>query len=400
MGAMRTMVAVDWGKEAAKRAAFVARSESNGLSVAPLEPPSGGWNLHALLAFARDEALRVKQSVLIGIDAVLGLPREYLSLADLGDGAGFLEFVRRTTTQPALLADSGTGPWNPTSPFFAVPKGKGAFLSFVAAAGGRARFWRRVEERTRANPVFALSGIPGTVGSGSRALWRELSRCMDVDERDFAVWPFEGVLHDAFERAPIVLAEVYPRAAYALALCDALPVAPVHVAKTKPSARAAALRMLHDARWPAEIGLAVAGLDRAAANEDYFDALMTALALTRLAASGRLGESDFSDPICEGDILGVAALDFQGRTLTITGARESRPVQMPKRAPACREERGAPAREILCPIADCRHAFTGGRGGWDAHVGSYRRHPAWHPELRDAEDRRSRFRIEFADWFR
>lgn len=281
-----------------------------------------------------------------------------------------------------------------------MPKGDGAFRGFVAAAGGRDRFWRRVEERTRANPVFALSGIPGTVGSGSRALWRELAGCMDVAARDFAVWPFEGMLHDAFERAPIVLAEVYPRAAYALALCDALPVAPVHVAKTKPSARAAALRMLHDARWPAEIGLAISGLDRAAANEDDFDALMTALALIRLAATERLGESVFSDPICEGDILGVAALDFQGRTLTINGARELTQAPKPRTVAAGREERSTAFRAPLrCPIADCQHAFTGGRGGWDAHIGSYRRHPTWHPELCDAEQRRSRFRIEFADWF-
>ena len=51
-------------------------------------------------------------------------------------------------------------------------------------------FLREIDRRTGAKPIFAVSGIPGTVRSGIRALWRELAPLLR-EERDFSVWPFE-----------------------------------------------------------------------------------------------------------------------------------------------------------------------------------------------------------------
>jgi hypothetical protein len=52
-----------------------------------------------------------------------------------------------------------------------------------------------------------------------------------------------------------------------------------------------------------------------------------------------------------------------------------------------------------CPIAGCDKVFHG-RGGWDAHVGSRRLHPDWHPELETPDDRKRRFEAEFPEFFR
>ncbi len=52
-----------------------------------------------------------------------------------------------------------------------------------------------------------------------------------------------------------------------------------------------------------------------------------------------------------------------------------------------------------CPILGCRKTFQSTRGGWDAHVASYRMHPGWYPDVIDAEARKSHFRNDFPDWF-
>lgn len=52
-----------------------------------------------------------------------------------------------------------------------------------------------------------------------------------------------------------------------------------------------------------------------------------------------------------------------------------------------------------CPIPGCRKVFYASRGGWDAHVASYRMHKDWHPDVIDGEVRKRRFREEFAEWF-
>lgn len=50
------------------------------------------------------------------------------------------------------------------------------------------------------------------------------------------------------------------------------------------------------------------------------------------------------------------------------------------------------------PIAGCDKVYQGSRGGWDAHVGSLRIHPGWHPELESAEDRKRIYQIDFPEF--
>ena len=64
-----------------------------------------------------------------------------------------------------------------------------------------------------------------------------------------------------------------------------------------------------------------------------------------------------------------------------------------RRGPA---PRGGP--EYRCPIPGCTKVFRGTRGGWDAHVASWRMHPNWHPDVTDGEERKRRFRREYPRW--
>ena len=57
-------------------------------------------------------------------------------------------------------------------------------------------------------------------------------------------------------------------------------------------------------------------------------------------------------------------------------------------------------RTYPCPIPGCSKVYQGSRGGWDAHVGSLRIHPSWHPELQSEQDRKQTYRTEFPDFFR
>lgn len=54
--------------------------------------------------------------------------------------------------------------------------------------------------------------------------------------------------------------------------------------------------------------------------------------------------------------------------------------------------------DISCPICG-DHVFRRTRGGWDAHVGSLRKHPKWHPDIEDPDERKALFQKEFPSFF-
>ena len=129
---------------------------------------------------------------------------------------------------------------------------------------------------------------------------------LDRSERRFRVWPFEGSLAELLSEAPVVLAELYPRAAYAVALAETLPAPPLRLAKTRPAARRAALARLSQAAWLSDHGLRLRALAEAEASEDVFDALLSVVALVRLVDLGQPLASAWVDPAVEGGILGHA----------------------------------------------------------------------------------------------
>jgi hypothetical protein len=127
----------------------------------------------------------------------------------------------------------------------------------------------------------------------------------------FSVWPFDGPLDPLLARDVPVVAEIYPRAAYATALRDAAPRARMALSKTKANVRALAVDRLLSMQWVRATGARFEDLDRARSNEDDFDALMTAAALLRCQVEGLpLWAAPLHAPSSEGGILATGSIDL------------------------------------------------------------------------------------------
>jgi 8-oxo-dGTP diphosphatase len=292
-------LSADWGKHPRKRAVYSASSHG-GWSIRREEPGPGGWSLAALVRTAMQLRDRSGFAVVIAVDAVLGLPTVYGRMTGT---SGFRDAVTWLDAAGGLDAEvKEPADWTPARPFFRVPPGKGGLTRLVDAAGGPSSAKRQIEHRTGAKPVFAVSGIPGTVGSGSRALWKELAA---VAPEQIKLWPFDGSISELLSTQQVVLAESYPLAAYATALSPSLPTPIRRIAKTRGEARIAALDELRQVEWIREYDVRLCDVRAAEANEDDFDAMLTAAALVRLVASGRPLSHELVDPIWEGGILGT-----------------------------------------------------------------------------------------------
>ncbi len=201
----------------------------------------------------------------------------------------------------------------------------------------------------------------------------------------------------------IVLGEIYPRAVYATALLDELPSERprLALAKTKPAVRRAAMARLRQAEWVRRHEVTIENVIEAEANEDDFDACVTAAALLRCVLEEQLltPPGRASDQI-EGGILGAGTINLDLPERTFARSRqEGRSRRRSNRAAATAPVRHKPGT-FACPIPGCDKVFSGSRGGWDGHVGSVKIHPQWHPEIGLPEDRRRQFETEFPEFFR
>ena len=200
--------------------------------------------------------MRREGKVLVSFDVPLGLPRAYLDAAREVPRwervETFLDWLS-VGCDPSLFPGeaSDAGHWSIVAPFFGVPGGEGSLKRFEAAAG--MPILREIERRTAGKSVFVVRGIPGSVGSGARAVWRELAPLL-VEDREFSVWPFEGTLDEILGRGKIAVGEIYPRAAYATALSEELPAPALALAKTRREVRDEAVRELRNTRWVAKRG--------------------------------------------------------------------------------------------------------------------------------------------------
>ncbi len=372
-----TILAIDWGKEFTKRRVWIADVKRR-----TVRPLAGSWSLPTVLAAAR----KLRGRTLIGIDAALGLPQAYFDAARASvpawtSATDFLSWLRCAVETPRFFDEVRVAAdWSHARPFLAVPAGAGALTAFRTRAGGK--LLRAVDAATRAKSLFIVSGIRGTVGSGTRLLWRDLAPLLGNGQRDFAVWPFEGSLASLDKK--LCLAEIYPRACYAIAL-DPLPAAPRDVSKVILESRIVATDALLATSWfrSSKILLDEENVALAKSNEDDFDAMISAAALLRCVLEKRSLERPL-ESVVEGGMLGMGLLDF------------TRPTA---RARAPRAARRAKSGSYACPIDGCTKVFSNSRGGWDSHVGSLRNHPAWHPSERDHKRRQAKFREEHREWF-
>ena len=265
--------------------------------------------------------------------------------------------------------------WSVARPWFTVSPGAGGRTSFTSKVNGG--MCRRIDIATGGNPLFAVSGMAGTVGSGTRELWKELIPHLTGD-RLFAIWPFEGDLSFLLESRGLVICETYPCLAYAAALAELLPTGRMAISKTNWESRNGACDRLAQAEWVRANRIDLGDLGGPRANEDDFDAHVAAAAVLRCIQEGReIACPEWIDAKAEGSMLlaGVVESDRKsGRSTRRAGTTPG-----PKAESAPRANHGV---VYLCPIPGCDKAFRGSPGGWDAHVGSKRLHPQWPAEGR------------------
>jgi len=391
-------VSADWSKEEKKRSVHVADRRRRCI----WREERQVWNLHELLNVARKWARR--GSVLVGIDAALGVPASYWQAVEEEQRRGnsspwadFVDWLSRLHPNSSFFEPvSSLDRWSVDQPFFRVPKGEGNFKAFKN--GFNDGLLRGVEQRTKANVMFAVSGIPGVVGWGTASLWKELIPRL-APEREFAVWPFEGRLCDLLSNRGIVVAETYPRLAYGAAIAGSIPTHRIDIDKNKSDARNHACDLLEEALWIQEACVDLGDLDCARANADAFDSLFTAAAVLRCFIERQpLCDPSWIDRVAQGAMLLAGPVDPRKpacKLIVPKGPQSgtNRTAPMGRAATAKRSK-------YRCPIDGCTKVFRRGRMGWDAHVASRRQHPHWHPELTDPDERKQRFKSEFPDWFR
>jgi hypothetical protein len=304
------ILCADWAKDAGKRAVWVADVDARTIGrVAAHET----WTFGSLI----DHAERRRRPVLVAMDVVLGVPHPYFDrrreVIGWEDSSNFVDWLPRATRTAGFFdTASDVCEWSIARPFFAMPRGVGTRRSFVEAA--RFDLLRGVDRQCRGNPVFVVSGIPGSVGSASRALWQELAPMLE-SKRSLQVWPFEGELTWLLREAPITIGEMYPRIGYAVAVARELPARPeAPRSKGRRSVREEWLSRLQSASWIHGGGVTIADEAAALVSEDDFDALFAAAALLRCVVENVSLTSDLVDGRAEGGILGTEGVRWAHRS--------------------------------------------------------------------------------------
>jgi hypothetical protein len=382
------LICVDWGKDLSKRRAWVGDVAERRVVLANVRP-----ELPKLLSYARDLPGRT----IVAIDAALGVPGFYLNGArravpEWSGAESFLSWISLAMRTPGVLREvRSAAEWRHDRPFIWVPKGPGSLNAFWTRCDGK--LMRSIDEATGAKSPFIVAGIPGVVGAGSRALWTELVDVLGTS--DLAIWPFDGTLDEITKR--IVLAEIYPRVCYALALEPELPAPLMPLRKGSARVRARAVELLEAASWIHTHAVSLGDLELAREDEDHFDAMISAAALLRCMLEGHpLDEARFDS--AEGGMLGLPAVQLDGARSSVYPTFEPHERPLGTKPSASRGSREP--RSIVCPIPGCTKTYRGGRGGWDAHVASRRMHPDWHPDEGDPERRKEIFGREYPGWFR
>jgi hypothetical protein len=322
------ILCADWAKEPGKRSVYVADVAAR--TVSRLD--SDSWSFDGVLEKANQFAQL--GPVLATFDVPIGVPQTYLAAAatmwSWKRPGTFLEFLECACSSDSFFdPTSDVAEWRIERPFFSVPPTEGGLRSYIhAAANFNVELYRTIDKQTGAKPVFVKSGIPGTVGSAAAALWQDLATHL-TGKRTFAVWPFEGDLDVLLNVSPVVIGEIYPRAAYATALFDGRREGRprLFIAKTNADLRRAAIRQLGSANWVRRERVVLQDLPNAEANEDDFDACMTAAALLRSVLEDiPLYASSLDAPDAEGGILATGSLNFDLREQTFRSDQPAAPV--------------------------------------------------------------------------
>ena len=303
------IVCADWSKDPRRRAAYVADVEQRRIRRL-LAPP---FDLTALLARVGEVARDGR--TIVAIDAPLGAPRSMIAatrpIHRLSPETGFREWLAAIAAHPDFFTPGvGDGPWSATRPFVRVRAGRGSLAMLFAAIRARGvEPFRDVDRATQAKSPFVVSGLPGSVGSSVIDLWPVIAATIGDGRGSIGLWPSADLGLDS--DGPPLLAEIYPRAVYALALSPEPPDkrARLKIDKGRACCRAAAASKGLASAWVRDHGVKIEDVDPETIDEDAFDAMMSASALLRCAIEGSsLGYSN-ADRF-EGGILGLDSLNL------------------------------------------------------------------------------------------
>ncbi len=273
------------------------------------------FSLAKLLARARSH--NNQEKILLSFDLALGVPdhlwQRIKRVRRWKECNTFLDWLSDLDTETEFWIETKSSQqWSPERPFISVPPGKGSLTAFREVAGHD--LLRDIDRRCGAKSPLIVSGIPGSVGSGTRSFWKELTPLLP--RRCFGVWPFDGDLADILRNHPIALAENYPAISYTAVFADALPSPKFRLAKTKPEVRRRALARLDRVSWIRQHKIRLPDLGSSQASEDHFDALMAGLAQLRLLLEAiPLTDPLESDPIAEGGIMVSNAIQFDEKSV-------------------------------------------------------------------------------------
>lgn len=321
---LEKILVADWGKEGDKRVAYQIDVPRRLISY--LAPPKLGWTIEGLV----DLASTISDSTLVLIDVAIGLPFGLFEAmrAEVDENkVGHLLALLRARPAGELLGEARRPEdWSVRKPYIHVPKGDGSLTAFRAAAEHHCVQLRRaIDLETGGRSPLILSGIPGTVGYGSRDLLERLGK---LDAKHVAVWPFDGPLNALLETKRVILGEIYPRALYGHVLSDKSndERARIAIGKGTAAIRAAAVVELELSAWHKhlEVPLHPDLLERARVSEDDFDAYFSAIGILRLllekvgledgSLRSRLhGDRPVLDDIAEGGMLGITAAQLELR---------------------------------------------------------------------------------------
>jgi hypothetical protein len=180
----------------------------------------GGWRVAApcpvgAVGTLLDRLSAEGDTVALGVDFPLGLPRAYAALHALeGD---FPEFLRGLATRPDFFRVCvGLDEIAPGRPFYPARGAKGmtrlshALALGLADATGLSRACDRATlERPAGAPVFWTLGANQS-GKAAISAWRDLLLPALAGPHPPALWPFDGPLLRLLTPGRVVVAETYP----------------------------------------------------------------------------------------------------------------------------------------------------------------------------------------------
>ena len=294
------IVCIDWSKHEDKRRGWWQEKDTN--LIKPLS--IGNLTLESIL----ESFKHTDGPTLIGIDAAMGAPYKVIqqfSVDQEKNPTGFFDWITWLfefghPDNPVSTPEE----WHYSRPFIHIPPGKGSKIAFKHFG---VPLHRDVEAGLNSNSPLIVSGIPGTVGSGSRELWREFCSLNIRDASNISFWPYDGDLKHLLMNNQIVLAEIYPKACYGIALGDSLPTKLVALAKTRQNTREKTINSLQEKYLHY---LDISDLDQCRNNEDEFDAMISVVALHRLFNSNLSVRPKGPAFSSEGGVLGKEALSL------------------------------------------------------------------------------------------